>query len=108
MYMFSMRVDEKATALDDNATGTNKLRPVPFLLGTIILYGTSYQLDDEPLSNVWSGGQKFPSKVTSVVSLLPGIGTAYLPVMCWSNDQSPTAMLSVFNKGSTMLFWVMT
>jgi hypothetical protein len=40
--MFSMRVDEKATADAESATGTSRLAPCP-RLGTMILYGTSYQ-----------------------------------------------------------------
>jgi len=39
--MFSIRVEEKATADADSATGTSRLAPCP-RFGTMILYGTSY------------------------------------------------------------------
>eukprot|EP01050_Picozoa_sp_SAG11_P018180 SAG11_NODE_2708_length_3062_cov_1.659804_1_plen_114_part_10 len=41
MYIFSIRVEEKATADAESATGTRRLAPCP-RLGTMILYGTSY------------------------------------------------------------------
>ena len=61
----------------------------------------SYQF--EPFAML---GQKFPSSVTTVRP--SACGTAYLPVMCSSKDQSPTAMLSAFARGAAMLFCVMT
>ena len=42
MYQFSMRVEEKATAEAETATGTSRLAPTP-LRGTMTANGVSYQ-----------------------------------------------------------------
>ena len=63
-YMFSIRVEENATAEAESATGTSKLAPWP-RFGSMILYGTSYQLPP-PCSLEYTEmlGQKFPSSIT--------------------------------------------
>ena len=58
MYQFSMRVEEKATAEADTATGTRRLAPTP-RLGSMTAYGVSYQLPLGP-----TDGQKLPSSCT--------------------------------------------
>ena len=62
--MFSIRVEENATAEAESATGTSKLAPWP-RLGTMILYGTSYQLPPAcSFEYTEMLGQKFPSSIT--------------------------------------------